>query len=103
MFHRLPEVVVRGHIIAEDRFLHLGTDHHLFVTEIENEENEFRFKVTRIPPGGAALETVFEKLVNFSPELAQRPDTTIDQLITSELAVIRNAVFADEDLHVHDP
>ena len=94
---------MRGHIIAEDRFLHLGTDHHLFVTRIENEENKFRFEVTRIPPGGDVPETVFEKLVNFSAELSQRPNTTLDQLVTAELAAVRNAVFGDEDLHVHDP
>jgi len=94
---------MRGHIIAEDRFLHLGIDHHLFVTGIDNVENEFRFEVTRIPPGGDAPETVFEKLVNFSAKLAQRPNSTIDQLVTAELAAVRSAVFVDEDLHVHDP
>jgi hypothetical protein len=94
---------MRGHIITEDRFLHLGTDHRLFVTEIENVENEFRFEVTRIPPGGDAPETVFEKLVNFSVQLAQCPDTTIDQLVNAELTAVRNAVSDDEDLHAHDP
>jgi len=94
---------MRGHIIIEDRFLHMGTDHRLFVTGIENEENEFRFEVTRIPPGGDAPETVFEKLVNFSAKLAQCPDTTLDQLVNAELIAVRSAVFGDEDLHVHDP
>ncbi|MCF7863268.1 MAG: hypothetical protein K9L89_00580 [Kiritimatiellales bacterium] len=94
---------MRGHIIAEDRFLHQGIDHHLFVTGIENEENEFRFEVVRIPPGGAASETIFEKLVNFSEDLAHCPNTTLDQLVTAELSNVRHAVFGDEDLHRHDP
>ena len=94
---------MRGHIVAEDRFLHQGIDHRLFVTGIENEEHEYRFEVTRILPGGETAETVFEKLVNFSDELSKSPNTTLDQLIASELTVVKSAVNADEDLHVHDP
>ncbi len=29
---------MRGHTITENRFLHTGIDHRLFVTRIENEE-----------------------------------------------------------------
>ena len=94
---------MRGHIVAEDRFLHQGIDHHLFVTQIENEENEYRFEVTRIPPGGATPETVFEKLVDFSSRLKQGRDLTLEQLIAAELSSVRDAVFADEDIHAHDP
>ncbi len=94
---------MRGHIIAEDRFLHQGIDHHLFVIGIENGENEFRFEVTCIPPGGDTPETVFERIVDFSTQLTQYPDTTIDQLISAELTAVRNSVFACEDLLSHDP
>jgi len=94
---------MRGHIVAEERFLHQGIDHHLFVTQIENEENEYRFEVTRIPPGGETSETIYEKLVNFSTELAQPPSTSIVKLISTELAVVKASVCGDEDLHIHDP
>ena len=94
---------MRGHIVAEDRFLHQGIDHHLFVTGIENVENEYRFEVTRIPPGGETPETIFEKLVNFSAELSQSPNASLDDLMTAELSAIKIAVYGDEDLHVHDP
>jgi hypothetical protein len=94
---------MRGHIVAEDRFLHQGIDHHLFVTGIEAVENEYRFEVTRVPPGGAVAETVFEKLIDFSAPLAQDSGTSIDQLIATELIAIKSIVNADEDLHVHDP
>ena len=56
---------MRGHIIAEDRFLHQGVDHHVFVTGIESMENEYRFEVRRIPPGRAEPETEFEKTIDF--------------------------------------
>jgi hypothetical protein len=100
---QLTEMDMRGHIIAEERFRHMGIDHHLFVTGIEQLEHEYRFEVTCIPPGGDEPKTVFEKLVNFSDELAQCPGTTIDQLINAELTSVRNAVNSDEDLHTHDP
>ena len=94
---------MRGHILTEDRFLHQGITHHLFVTGIENAENEYRFEVTRIPPGGEAPETVFEKLVDFSDQLKQGLDLTLEQLIANELSSVRDAVFAEEDIHAHDP
>ena len=62
---------MRGHIIAEDRFLHQGIDHHMFVTGIDNTENEYRFEVRRILPGGDQPETEFEKTLDFSARLAQ--------------------------------
>ena len=94
---------MRGHIVAEDRFLHQGIDHHLFVSGIENVENEYRIEVTRIPPGGEVPETIFEKLVNFSAELSQSPNVSLDDLMTAELTAVKTAVYGDEDLHVHDP
>lgn len=94
---------MRGYLTAEDRFLHMGMDHHLFVTKIETVENEFRFEVTRVKPGGNAPETVFEKMVNFSAALVHRPDTPLDQLIARELDAVRETVLGDETLHAHDP
>jgi|GEM_PF-6713819 len=94
---------MRGHIIAEDRFLHQGIDHHLFVTGIESIENEYRFEVRCIRPGGAEPETVFENCINYTEALGQAAGRSVDELIQAELATIRSAVFADEDLHVHDP
>jgi hypothetical protein len=99
----VTEVDMRGYIIAEDRFLHQGIDHHLFVTGIENEEYEYRFEVTRIPPGGETPETIFEKIVNFSSELARTPNTPLGDLMIAELSSIKAAVYGDEDLHIHDP
>lgn len=92
-----------GHIIEEERFLHQGIDHHLFVTRSEENENEFRFEVRRIPPGGDHQETLFEKIVDLSAELAQCPNTTMDQLITAELESIKHDVLVEEDIHAHDP
>ncbi len=94
---------MRGHIIAETQFLHQGIDHHLFVTAIENAEHEYRFEVRRIAPGADHPETVFEKVVDLSAELAQCPNTTIDQLINAELSSIKHEVNIEEDIHAHDP
>jgi len=94
---------MRGHIITEDRFLHQGIDHHLFVTGIEAVENEYRFEVTRIPPGGDRSETVFEKTIDFSEALSLSKTDSIAQMIEAELVSIKVLVNTDEDLHVHDP
>jgi len=94
---------MRGHIIAETQFLHQGIDHHAFVTAIENAENEYRFEVRRVAPGGDHPETIYEKIVDLSHELTQCPNTTIDQLINAELDTIRQKVNAEEDIHAHDP
>lgn len=94
---------MRGHIIAEEQFLHQGIDHHVFVTAIENADNEYRFEVRRIAPGEDHQEAIYEKVIDLSSELAQCPNTTIDQLINAEVAAIKNEVYADEDIHVHDP
>ena len=50
---------MRGHIIAEDRFLHQGIDHHLFVTQADGAEHEYRFEVRRVAPGADRAETVY--------------------------------------------
>lgn len=92
-----------GHIVAEDRFLHQGVDHHLFVTRSETNENEFRFEVRCIPPGRSEQETIYERVVDFTEMLAQCPNTTVDQLIDAELTAVRLEVFADEAPHAHDP
>ena len=94
---------MRGHIIVEDTFLHQGIDHHLFVAAIEGAENEFRFEVRRIQPGGTQPETIFEKTEDMSLQLAQCPNTTIDQLINAELRAIKKSVNSEEDLHANDP
>ena len=94
---------MRGHIIAEEQFLHQGADHRVFVTAIENAENEYRFEVRRVTPGADHAESVYEKVVDLSPLLAQCPNTTIDQLIGAELDSIKHEVSAEEDIHAHDP
>ena len=94
---------MRGHIIVEEQFLHQGTDHHVFVTAIENAENEYRFEVRRVAPGADHAETVYEKVVDLSSTFAQCPNTTIDQLISAELSAVRHKVYAEEDIHAHDP
>jgi hypothetical protein len=94
---------MRGHIIAEEQFLHQAIEHHLFVTAIEGAKNEYRFEVRRIPPGRDEPETIFEKIENLSGQLAQCPNTTIDQLINAELCTIKKAVSSEEDIHAHDP
>ncbi len=93
---------MRGHIIAEERFLHQGVDHQMFVTGIEGAEHEYRFEVRRIAPGGDLPETVFEKIADLSEALAQGTGTS-DQLINTELCAIRKAVTDEEDIHAHDP
>jgi len=94
---------MRGHIIAEEQFLHQGIDHHVFVTAIENAEHEYRFEVRRIAPGGDQPETIYERVVDLSSELAKCPHATIDQLIGAQLDSIQTEVNAEEDIHVHDP
>ncbi len=94
---------MRGHIIAEKQFLHQGIDHHVFVTAIDNAEKEYRFEVRCIAPGGEHPETIYEKVINLSSALAQQPNSTIDQLIEAELTAIRHEVYAEEDIHAHDP
>jgi hypothetical protein len=94
---------MRGHIVEEDRFLHQGIDHHLFVTAADGTEREYRFEVRRIAPGGADTETIYEKIVDFSPQLTQTPSISIEQLIQAELQTIKEAVNAEEDIHAHDP
>ena len=94
---------MRGHIIVEDRFLHQGTEHHLFVSQIEGVEYEYRFEVRCLLPGTDQHETVFEKTEDLSRQLAQCPNTTIDQLIMAEVRAIRNTVNREEDIHAHDP
>ncbi len=92
-----------GHIVAEDKFLHQGIDHHLFVVRSEKNENEFRFEVRRIAPGDDQAESIYEKTVDFSATLKTCPNTTIDQLIDAELNSIRQDVNAEEEIHAHDP
>jgi hypothetical protein len=94
---------MRGHIIAEDQFLHQGIDHHLFVTASGGIEYEYRFEVRRTAPGCDQQETIFEKTENLSGLLSQCPNTTIDQLITAELQAIKMAVTSEEGLHANDP
>ena len=94
---------MRGHIIAEEQFLHQGIDHHVFVTAIENAENEYRFEVRRISPGADHAETVYEKVIALSSALAKNSGASIDQLIREQLDLIKRAVSAEEDVHAHDP
>ena len=101
--HGIIPPIMRGHIIAEDHFLHQGVDHHLFVTSIEHAEHEHRFEVRRILPGNDMPETEFEKTVDFSALLSQCANTTIDQLIEAELVAIKRSVKAEEEIHAHDP
>ncbi len=92
-----------GHIVAEDRFLHQGIDHHLFVVRSEQNESEFRFEVRRTTPGGDHPESIYEKTVDLSGQLGKCPNTTMDQLVTAELDAIKRKVSSEEDIHVHDP
>ena len=94
---------MRGRIIAEIQFLHQGIDHHVFVTAIENAEHEYRFEVRRTAPGDDHAGTIYEKFVDLSADLAQCPNTTIDQLISAELDTIKHKVNTEEDIHAHDP
>ena len=94
---------MRGHIIAEEQFLHQGIDHHLFVTAIENTDHEYRFEVRRVAPGGDHAESIYEKTVELATLLAKCPNTTIDQLISAELNAIKREICDEEDIHAHDP
>jgi hypothetical protein len=94
---------MRGHIIAEDKFLHQGLEHHTFVTGIEHADHEYRFEVRRIPPGGDQPETIYEKTEDFSARLKTGSDAEIGELLCNELTVIKKEVFAEEDLHANDP
>ncbi len=95
---------MRGHIIAEDHFLHQGIDHHLLVTASDDVEYEYRFEVRCVPPGGAHPEIIFEKAEDLSGQLARCPNTTIDQLIDAELRAVKHSVTTEEtEIHAHDP
>lgn len=94
---------MRGHIIVEDRFLHQGIDHHLFVTASDGAEHEYRFEVRCIPPGKDEPESVFEKTEDLSAQLARCPNTTIDQLINAEVSAIKHTINIEEEIHAHDP
>ena len=94
---------MRGHIIVEDRFMHLGIDHHLFVTASDGADHEYRFEVRRVAPGADHPETIFEKTEDLSPLMSKCPNTTINQLIDAEVQTIRNSVNAEEDMHANDP
>ncbi len=94
---------MRGQIIAEDRFLHQGIDHHLFVTGIDNAEHEYRFEVKRIAPGSDQSETIYEKTEDLSARLAQNPDRKIGDLLCVEMSVIKKEIFEEEDIHANDP
>ena len=94
---------MRGHIIHEERFLHQGIDHHLFVTQADGAEHEYRFEVRQLVPGSDQHKTVFEKTEDFAPTL-RKGALTAEQLIESKLAAIKQTVTAEEDdLHAHDP
>ena len=92
-----------GQIVEEERFLHQGIDHHLFVVRSEENESEYRFEVQCVPPGDDERHTIYERIVDFSEQLDQSAGATIDQLIGAELAAIRLEVFADEAPHANDP
>lgn len=92
-----------GHIVAEDKFLHQGIDHHLFVTRSEVNENEFRFEVRCVQPGKAEHESIYERIFDFTETLTQCPGTMIDQLVDAEMTAVRLEVFAAEAPHAHDP
>ena len=94
---------MRGHIITEDKFMHQGIDHHLFVTQADGAENEYRFEVLRIPPGGDHAETIYEKTEDSSAWLKKDPTTIIGELLCEEMTIIKKAIFAEEDLHANDP
>lgn len=92
---------MRGHIIAEDKFMHQGIDHHLFVTQSDGAEHEYRFEVRRIAPGADQAETIYEKTEDLSKWVAK--DNDIGELLCDELTLIKKEVFAEEDLHANDP
>jgi hypothetical protein len=94
---------MRGHIITEERFLHQGIDHHLFVTDIEGTEHEYRFEVRRIAPGGDSSETIYETTEDLSSRLANQPETEAEAVLWGELERIKKEVLAEENLHANDP
>ncbi len=94
---------MRGHIIAEDRFLHQGIDHHLFVTQADGAEHEYRFEVRRVAPGADHPETIYEKTEDLSSRVDREPAIEIGEVLCAELGVIKKAIFDEEDLHANDP
>lgn len=94
---------MRGHIIAEDRFMHQGIDHHLFVTQADGAEHEYRFEVRRVAPGADHAETVYERTEDLSSRLAGEPETAVGEALCAQLGLIKKEVFDEEDLHAHDP
>ena len=93
---------MRGHIITEDRFLHQGMDHHLFVSQADGAENEYRFEVRRIAPGKDQPETVYEKTEDLTAPLAAS-GSAVEELLKNEIELIKKDVFAEEEIHAHDP
>lgn len=89
--------------MAEDRFLHQGIDHHLFVTQADGAEYEFRFEVRRAAPGSDHPETIFEKTEDLSLWKERDPNASIGELLCEELSIIKKEVFTEEDLHTNDP
>lgn len=94
---------MRGHIIAEDRFLHQGMDHHLFITQADGAENEYRFEVLRMKPGNDRPKTIYEKTEDLSPWLVKDPTANIGELLCDEISIIKKEILAEEDIHAHDP
>ena len=94
---------MRGHIIAEDRFMHQGIDHHLFVTQADGADHEYRFEVRRVAPGADHAETIYEKTEDLSNRLSGEPETAVGEALCAELGLIKKEVFEVEDLHAHDP
>jgi hypothetical protein len=94
---------MRGHIIAEDRFLHQGIDHHLFVTQADGTENEYRFEIRRIAPGAELPETIYEKTEDLTSWLTKDPKASIGELLCEEISIIKEELFAEEALHANDP
>jgi hypothetical protein len=94
---------MRGHIIAEDKFMHQGIDHHLFITQADGAENEYRFEVRRIAPGGDHPETIYEKTEDLTRWVERDPKTDIGELLCDEITIIKKEIFVEEDLHANDP
>ena len=94
---------MRGHIIAEDRFLHQGIEHHLFVTQVDGAEYEYRFAVKRMAPGADHPETMYEKVEDLSSRFSKNAELEIGELLCNELGAIKKEIFEEEELHAHDP
>ncbi|QBG48329.1 hypothetical protein EGM51_13355 [Verrucomicrobia bacterium S94] len=94
---------MRGHIIIEDRFMHQGIDHHLFVTKADGAEHEYRFEVRRTAPGADQPETIYEKIEDLAARIEQDPNAEIGHLLCSKLSIIKKDVFTEEDLRANDP